>query len=199
TYYLSLEEEEIDAERGVIVEEARQRRNANTRTRDKIYPVLMKGSKYVTRDVIGSMDVVTSFDYKTLRDFYHKWYRTDLTAIAMVGDFDPKVMEEKFTAMFSDVPAVDNPEPVPFFEIPEHDEPRFVVATDEELRNSSIQLITLFRNEVKPEEMNYGYFRNAFIESFYNAMIANRVSETMTKPNPPYMGASISCGGFVKG
>ncbi len=199
TYYLSLEEEEIDAERGVIVEEARQRRNANTRTRDIIYPVLMKGSKYVTRDVIGSMDVITNFEYKTLRDFYHKWYRTDLTAIAMVGDFNPKEMEEKFMAMFSDVPSVDNPEPVPFFEIPEHDEPRFVVATDEELRNSSIQLITLFRKGVKPEEMNYSYFRNSFVEGFYNAMIANRVSETMTKPNPPYMSAGISCGGFVKG
>ena len=202
TYYLSLEEEEIDAERSVITEEWRQRRNASFRIREKTYPVLMKGSKYAERDVIGSLDVINNFDPETLRNFYHQWYRTDLTALAIVGDFDPNEMERKLILEFSDVPKAENPKPIPFFEIPEHEEyekTRFVIATDKEVRDQAIQIITVIRDETKPEDMNYGYFRDSFIKSIYNTLIQRRIGELTQKPNPPFRKASISYGNLVKG
>ena len=54
SYYLTLSEEEIDAERGVISEEWRQRRNADFRMQAQMMPVVFKGSKYAERDVIGT-------------------------------------------------------------------------------------------------------------------------------------------------
>jgi len=145
SYYLSLEEDEIDAERGVISEEWRTRRDASFRIRAQMMPILYKGSKYAERDVIGSLDVIKNFKPQTIRDFYHKWYRTDLEAIAIVGDFDVKKMEERVKAILSDVPAIENPTPRPFYEIPEHDELYFGVATDKEAQGSSIQFITMFQ------------------------------------------------------
>lgn len=199
TYYLSLEEDEIDAERGVIIEEWRQRRNASFRIREKTYPVLMKGSKYAERDIIGSLDVLKNFKPEKLRSFYHMWYRTDLTALAIVGDFDPKEMEKKLILKFSDIPEVKDPKPLPSFEIPEHEDTRFLVATDKEVRNQSIQIITVFEDETKPEEMNYEYFRDSFINSFYNSLIRRRLGELMQKSNLPFRQASIGYGNLVRG
>ena len=111
SYYLTLDEKDIDDERGVITEEWRTRRNSAARIREQQNPVLLKGSKYAVRDVIGSLDVIKNFKPQTIRDFYHKWYRTDLEAIAIAGDFDVAVMEKKIKDLFSTIPAIKNPEP----------------------------------------------------------------------------------------
>ena len=55
----------------------------------------MGDSKFAERDVIGDLDVIKNFDYETLRNFYHDWYRTDLQAIAIVGDIDAAEVEVK--------------------------------------------------------------------------------------------------------
>lgn len=106
SYYLTLDPKDIDEERGVITEEWRTRNNSATRIYNQKRPVLYKGSKYAERDVIGDMDVIRTFKPETLRDFYHKWYRTDLEAIAIVGDFDIKNMEEKIKKVFSSIPVI---------------------------------------------------------------------------------------------
>lgn len=199
SYYLSLEEDEIDAERGVISEEWRTRRDASFRIRAQMMPILYKGSKYAERDVIGSLDVIKNFKPQTIRDFYHKWYRTDLEAIAIVGDFDVKKMEERVKAILSDVPAIENPTPRPFYEIPEHDELYFGVATDKEAQGSSIQFITMFPGTKAAEKNTHAYLKDNIITSFYNAMASNRISELMHQANPPFLGGSIGYSGLAKG
>lgn len=72
-------------------------------------PVLLKDSKYAKRDVIGNLDIIKNFKYQTLRDYYHKWYRPDLQAIAVVGDFDVDQMEKKVKELFSKIPTPVNP------------------------------------------------------------------------------------------
>ena len=114
SYYLTLEDDEIDAERGVITEEWRTRRTPQFRIQKQMFPVLFKDSKYAIRDVIGNLDVIKNFKYQTIRDFYHEWYRTDLEAIAIVGDFDVAKMEQKVKELFSKIPAVENPTPPSF-------------------------------------------------------------------------------------
>jgi len=102
--YVAFEAEEIDAERKVVHEEWRTRRSADFRMRKALMPIIYKGSKYAERDVIGSLDVIDNCDYETLRSFYKEWYRPELEALIIVGDFDAKMMEEKVIAMFSSVP-----------------------------------------------------------------------------------------------
>ena len=130
--YLLLTEEEIDAERGVITEEWRTRRNSSFRMRNQWFPVLFKGSKWAVRDIIGDTTVIRYHEPETLRSFYHDWYRTDLQAIAIVGDINVDEVEAKVKERFSKIPAVDDPKERIKFEIPEHDETYFVLATDPE-------------------------------------------------------------------
>ena len=100
-YYITLDGDEIDNERGVIVEELRTRQNASWRTNEKLRPYLYGDTRYTTRNIIGSEEGLRSFDHKELRDFYHRWYRTDMQALFIVGDFDVDMMEQKVIALMS--------------------------------------------------------------------------------------------------
>jgi zinc protease len=196
--YLLLTEEEIDLERGVISEEWRTRRNASFRMRNQWFPVVFEGSKWAERDIIGDLDIIKNFEPETLRSFYHDWYRTDLQAIAIVGDIDVDQVEVKVKELFSKIPAVENPQPRPQFEIPEHDETKFVLATDEEATNSSISIYIKHKATLR-EDKNIGYLREDYIETLLNQMSGERISELLQKGNPPFISGGVQVGGFVRG
>ena len=199
SYYLTLDDQEIDNERGVISEEWRTRRTSGFRMQKQMFPVLFKGSQYAIRDVIGSLDVIKNFKYQTIKDFYHKWYRTDLEAIAIVGDFDIKEMEQRVKDIMSKVPAIENPTPRPFFEIPSHDEIYYCLATDKEAQSSSISITTVLPEAPAAERNTHAYLKDNIVSSFYNSMISSRISEIMQQANPPFLGGDIGYGGFVRG
>src|SRR5262245_39238908 len=77
---VSLETEEINKERGVVMEEWRLRRGAGARTTDKLFPILLKGSRYADRLPIGKPEILQNFKPETLKKFYTDWYRPDLMA-----------------------------------------------------------------------------------------------------------------------
>jgi zinc protease len=196
--FLLLSEEEIDLERGVIAEEWRTRRNAGFRMQKQIMPVLYHDSKYAKRDVIGSLDVIHNFDYETLRKFYHDWYRTDLQAIAVVGDIDVDEVEQKIVALFSKIEAVDNAPERVFHEIPFHSETLYAQATDPEATSHSISIY--MKHEGTPPEMkSVNYYRNNYINSLFNRMMNERINELVQKGEPPFIAGGVSYGGFARG
>ncbi len=194
--FLLLEEEELDAERGVISEEWRTRRNSQFRIRGKTFPTLFKGSKWAERDIIGDLDIINNFKPETIRNFYHDWYRTDLQAIAIVGDFDVNEMENKVKELFSKIPAVKNAKPRPVFEIPDNEEPLFTLATDKEATSSSVQV---FFKHKAPDVKDLAYLRKQYAISLYNQMLRARLSELMQNGKPPYLSASAGFSGLVRG
>ena len=96
--------EEIDAERGVILEEWRTRRTASRRIWTQMQQKMYPGTQYAKRDVIGDTAVINNFEYQALRDYYHKWYGPDNQAIIVVGDIDVDAIEAKIKALWADVP-----------------------------------------------------------------------------------------------
>ena len=71
--FIALEEEEIDNERGVILEEERTTGGANRRVMEKVLPIMYPGSPYGERLPIGTKEVIANFTYQDIRDYYHKW------------------------------------------------------------------------------------------------------------------------------
>ena len=106
---ISCEQDAIDAERGVIREEWRRRDNSKTRMFESQSALIYSGAKQAERNVIGTLEVIDGFERQELLDFYHKWYRPDLQAVIIVGDFDAESMEKKVIERFSDIPAAVNP------------------------------------------------------------------------------------------
>jgi zinc protease len=196
--FLLLTDEEIDAERGVITEEWRTRRTAGFRMQRQFLPVLLNGSKYMNRDVIGDLDVIKNFKYETLRNFYTEWYRTDLQAIAIVGDIDVDAVEQKVKALFSKIEPVKNPQKREFYEVPEHKDPLYVLATDKEADSYSV---SLYIKHKAPEtsEKNLNYLREQTIQSLFGMMARDRITELLQKGVTPFISGSLGYGGFVSG
>lgn len=196
--FLLLTEEEINAERGVITEEWRTRRNAQFRLRNQWFPVVFEGSKYAVRDVIGDTTVIRYHKPETLRAFYHDWYRTDLQAIAIVGDVDVDAVEASVKSLFSKIKAVENPKPRPKYELQQHADTRFVVATDAEATQSQINIyIVQPNNDEKVKTFNDE--RESYIKALYNTMSQMRIQELLQKGTPPFVNGYSSRGGFVRG
>ncbi|MFH0756449.1 MAG: insulinase family protein [Bacteroidota bacterium] len=196
--YLLLTEKEIDSERGVITEEWRTRRDAGFRMFTASLPYLLPGSKYAKRNIIGDLDVIQNSDYQAIRDFYFKWYRTDLQAIAIVGDFDAVEIENKVIALFSEIPPVKDALERPFFEVPDHEDPVFGFISDKEATQSDITLYIRHRKPVSgPTTLTD--LRENYIESLFNSMMDMRISELLQKGNPPFISGGIFYGGFVRG
>lgn len=196
--YLLLTDEEIDAERGVISEEWRTRRNAGFRMQRQFLPVLLNGSKYMNRDVIGDLDVIKNFKYETLRNFYHDWYRTDLQAIGIVGDIDVDIVEQKVKDLFSKIEPIENPQKREFYEVPDHQEPLYVLASDKEADSYSVSLY-IKHNAPKPAEKNLNYLREQTIQTLFSMMTRERINELLQKGVPPFINGSIGYGGLVQG
>jgi len=196
--YLLLTDKEIDAERGVIKEEWRTRRTAQFRMYSASMKYLYPNSKFAERDVIGDLNVIENFKYQTLRDFYHKWYRTDLQAIAVVGDFDAVEVENKVIDLFSKIPAVENAPKRPFFEIPDNDQPVYGLVTDKEADQTIIQYMIRHRTTNDGPETLMQY-RDSYIYQLFNSMMSQRIEELLQKGDPPFVVGVINYGDFERG
>ncbi|HEX2970426.1 MAG TPA: insulinase family protein [Bacteroidales bacterium] len=195
SHYISLTDKEIDLERGVIEEEWRTSRNAGRRMIFEVLPVVLKDSKYAKRDILGNIEIIKNFPYQTLRDYYNKWYRPDLQAIAVVGDFDPQEVEKKLRSLFSQIPEPENPAPRLPVEVPGHSKTYYVLATDKEAPQTSVSVITL-HNAVERDKKDQNYIRDQHIIALMNSMINARISERLQKPDPPFVSGSVSYGGY---
>jgi zinc protease len=198
SHFLLLTDEEIDAERGVIKEEWRTSWDAQRRMFTASLPYLYPNSKFAERDVIGEMEVIENFKYDVLRDFYHTWYRTDLQAIAMVGDFDAKEMEQKVKQMFSQIPQVENPPERPFYEIPDHEEPIYGLVTDKEADQTIIRYLIRHRKEKTGPETLLDH-REDYIRELFNSMMGQRINELLQQGDPPFVFGIVNYGDFERG
>lgn len=138
--FLSLKDSEIDAERGVIREEWRTRRNSEFRLRLETDKILYKDSKYAIRDVIGDLNLINTFDYQVLREYYKKWYRPDLQAVIVVGDIDAKEIEKKIIETFSSIEMPKNAAERYYVSVPKNKGMNYVLAKDKEAQETNVVL-----------------------------------------------------------
>jgi len=191
--YLLLTEEEIDSERGVIKEEWRTRQNGQMRLFETSLPITLNYSKYADRLPIGLMSVVENFDYKALRDFYHDWYRTDLQAIAVIGDVNVDEIEKKIIEKFSKIPAIENPKERYLINIPDNEGMLYSLAKDPEVSTASINFGMRHDKSLKTETVSS--LKRSLLESMAIKMLSSRISEQSQKPEATFLGAQVGYGG----
>ncbi|WP_455169738.1 M16 family metallopeptidase, partial [Aegicerativicinus sediminis] len=187
--YLLLTEEEIDAERGVIKEEWRTRQSGGMRILQQNLPAMFNNSIYAERLPIGDMKVVEGFEYDALRDFYHDWYRTDLQAIAVIGDFDVKEIESKIKVMFSDIPAVENPKERTITSIPDNEAMIYNLSMDEEVASSNISFV--INHPKNLGSWSKEDFKTELLNNMVQRMVSDRLKEISQKPESPFLSAGL--------
>ncbi len=191
----SFDPQEIDKERGVIVEEWRLGRGAGARMQDKQFPILMKGSRYAERLPIGKKEIIETFKYDTIRRFYRDWYRPDLMAVVAVGDFDQAGIEKLITQHFGPLQNPKNERPRPLFEVPDQPGTLYALASDKEATNTQVSLYT--KLPVRDQTTVRSY-REKMVERLYFAMLNARLSDLTQKADPPFVMAATARGRFVK-
>lgn len=192
---MSLESEEIDAERKVIQEEWRQRYNANYRLNQQLKFVKYNNSIYSRRDAMGDMEIIKNFEHESLRSFYRDWYRTDLQAIGIVGDFDPELMEQKVKNLFSKIIPVENPAKREYVIIPDNESPLYKIATDKEINNFKLSMEIRHYHK---KDNSQSQLREDFVNTFFNSLINARFKKLLLKEKSPYTSARAIYTDFVK-
>ncbi|MDR0421576.1 MAG: insulinase family protein [Proteiniphilum sp.] len=186
---IALEEKELESERGVIREEWRTRGGAQQRLWDQLLPKMYPGSKYAKRMPIGSIDVINNFKPEEIRAYYHKWYRPDLQGIIIVGDLDVDEMEQKVKDLFSPVQLDAERAKREYYPVPDNKEPIVAIATDREARNT--QILLFYKHDAIPDELKstQGGYITQYLLNAASAMINQRFSEMIQKPDAPFTSA----------
>jgi len=181
-----LTDEEIDKERGVVLEEYRLGLGADKRMLGNYLPKIMHDSKYAERLPIGKKDILENFDYEALRRFREDWYRPDLMAVVVVGDIDIDKLEAKVKEHFSKQPASVNPRKREIFDVPAHKETFVAIETDKEATFNRVQL--LYKDYDFPKAVvTIDDYKVSMEKQLFSQMINNRLDELRNGENPPFV------------
>ena len=198
SHFVTCDPEEIDKERGVIIEERRSRRNASWRMHEKSLPLYYGDSKYGSCTLIGSQENLATFKPESLTNFYHTWYRPDLQALIVVGDIDVDAVEGKIRNIFADIPASADPKPKDVITVPGNKEPVIGILTDPEAVNTSMEVF--WKGEPLPEAYNNTVIGKMtdLIKSIISMVMSERFEDISAKPGSPFLNASFGIGNLCE-
>lgn len=184
-------------ESGVLLEEWRSSRDAEERAMDARHPLLYAGTPYVDRRVIGDTATLRRFDLRALRRYYERWYRPELMAVIVVGNFDSKEVEAMVRRHFASIPsrgsrqhrpALPGPPPVPAA-------PRTVVVADPEARSPSVgvwQPVSRQRYHTRAD------YRAGVIVSLWRALLRARLEEASLRADSPLADVDVERRGLAR-
>ena len=98
---VKIDPKELDKERGVIMEEERQRNTPGYRLYLAQTKDIFEGSIYLKRVPIGDMIVIKSVDAKHMQEFYERLYQPRFMNFVAVGDFDKNEIKSLIEKSFS--------------------------------------------------------------------------------------------------
>ena len=198
SHFVSNLPEEIDKERGVIIEERRSRRTASWRLYEQNMQYIYKGSKYADCTVIGSQENLETFKPESLVNFYQTWCRPDLQALIVVGDINVDEVEGKIKAIFADIPAPVNPKAKDVIKIPDNASPIIGIVTDPEASSSEVSFI--WKSEPLPEEYNNTpiAFAQDILKDILSSVMNERFQDIAAKADAPFLEASFGIGNLCE-
>ena len=194
---VTFDAQEIEKERGVILEEWRQGLGAEERISNKQFPLLLKGSRYADRLPIGTPEIIRNANPERLRQFYKDWYRPDLMGVVVVGDVNKAAVESMIRAHFAPIPTALDPKPRPAFTVP--DPPGsgtvYTTITDPEATNTRIDVSVRIPAR---RFVTIGDYRRSIVERLFSAMLSARLDEISNQPNAPFLRAQTDRGLLVR-
>ncbi|CAA7386853.1 M16 family metallopeptidase [Chryseobacterium fistulae] len=190
----TLSDEQINKERGVVLEELRLGLGADKRMMEKYLPKMLYNSQYANRLPIGTKDVLQNFKPDVIRQFHKDWYRPDLMAIVVVGDINVDEIEKKIKSNFSKYKNPSKPRERKNFDLPNHKETLVSIETDPDATSSMVQFIMKDAEAYQPD-VTIEQYNQSQIESLTTTMLNNRLRELINSNNPPFTFGSVYHGG----
>ncbi len=192
----TLNDQDIEEERGVIIEEWRLGLGAEDRMQKKYMPILFNGSLHAERLPIGRDDEqLRTFKPSELQKFYHDFYRPNLQAVIIVGDIDVNEIEAMIKAQFGPLKNPANPAERKSFYVPDNEKALIAIATDKEATSNEVSII--FKYKPQPDVTVGDYRRNLALR-ISSQMLNSRFAEMAQDPKAPFIYANQSAGNFIR-
>lgn len=189
-------DEDIEAERAIILEESRLGKGAQDRMMRQVYPKLFANSKYAVRLPIGSEYVIKNFKPDVIRRYYKDWYRPNLMAVLVVGDVEPAKALALIRKHFAGLKNPASERLRTQVNIPAYAASEAIIVTDKEATGYSINLNYPIQS-FSPDSTVSGYRKN-LTRKLFSSMLNQRLQELTQLNNPPFVGAGVGYGEFVR-
>lgn len=192
---LTIAEEAVERERGVILSERRVRNNYSLKNTIDSLEFGYPGSHLSQRLPIGTIETLEAADAAGLRGFWEREYVPADTVLVVVGDFDPLMVEAKIRAQFGDWEASDSPDkpsagPVDL-------ERRGL--TDIYLDPALTESVTLGRNVPYVDKPDTAEQRRTNVLLSVGRRALNRRFQSLRRSeDPPFRGVSLNASGVFE-
>lgn len=187
---LLLEADEVEAEKGVIDGEERERDSPGMRMFERELELAFAGTRLPERLPIGTREARSAFDAELVRGFYERWYRPDAMTLVIVGDLEGLDPMPLVVEAFADLRAPATPLPAePEIGEPASYERSYAVAEDEvPTVNLTLQRLTPWEEEPLTRAEWLADLPLVYARSIVNL----RFSELAKKEEAPFLGAGLS-------
>ncbi len=194
----TIAEQDVVAERGVVMDEFRSRQeNVSGRLADAYRQLYLDDTPYEGRAPIGTASAIAEMTPELLRSFYDDWYRPDLAAIVVVGDIDAGEVVREIEDRFG--PAVPRRDPVarPEVDIEPSPDPRVERVADPDLPEGFVgfSLAGTTGTDSEPAEAE---LQRALYDTLAVEIIGERLSADARRGSGPFDEARVDVDEFVR-
>lgn len=184
---ITLDKEEIESEKKIVLEEWRLRQGIAQRLGDIQRKILFSNSRYQDRFPIGLPKTIQGANYNLLKDFYTKWYQPQNMAIIAVGDFDVKNVKNIIEKEFSHLKNKTNLKKIDY-KIPLPTKNSIEIFTDTEITSTAFNI--MWKDKTEPVN-NKARLKEALIEQLFFSIINTRYSILAKESKTPYRYSSF--------
>jgi zinc protease len=186
---LNLSPEEIQSERGVILEERRTRLGGPQRVQDQIFQRLAPGSIFGERIPIGTEATINSVQQPDFQAYYGKWYVPSNMTVMVVADTDPAGVVDQIKANFGEgrraVKPVDQDPRVSAY-----DSTRAIVVSDKELADARLSITRIERP--RPPTTTVPQYRADLVELMGKWIFNRRLQAKVDAGKASFLNAGAS-------
>ncbi len=193
-FRVSFLKEEIEKERGVVLEESRSGKSAFQRIRDKLWPKLYKGSRFAKRLPIGIEHILETATRKDFVDYYNAWYRPENITIMLVGDRPADGIGNMIEKWFGDHKTVVQARTEKTAEFTPFTKRRAMVVTDPEMAFCQIQMTNI--KPGRPPTTTTQQWRDDLIENVGSWIIGRRHDDRVQSGKASYHHAGAGVANF---
>ena len=185
---VTFDPEELEKERGVVLEEWRGRLGLSGRLVDAVLPFELKDSPFVDRLPIGVPEVIQNITREEVVNFYKKWYQPQNMAVVVSGVVDPKVAEWLIKTTMGTIPAAEKKNTLATGYVPGRTEKDVLVFADPEMTYTQVQIIA--KDEDNSPARTEGDIRRSFLTNIVNSIYNQRIYEITSNPEAPWLAAN---------
>ncbi len=193
---ISFDPEELESERKVLAAEWTSSRAAARRVGEQQRQLLLAGSRFAEREVLGDKAVLETAPRERLLEFYRRWYRPERMAVIVAGDIDPSAVQVAIQERFSSLAGAGAAPEEPRFDIALRPGTSAAVITDPEAAGTAVDIVLEAPARLVHSEAD---FRAQLVSVLGTLMLTSRLEEITDNPLAPFTNASSGLSPAVLG